>query len=128
MPNIYPPLIAKNNPWLTDSDERMIKIVLKGLWGPMELGGQQFDPGKGVPPMPGFGPVLNDEEIAAVINYVRQSFGNDLPPISPDLVKNVRAKTEGRRDFYMVEDIMKEHPIPGWERWQKAATKQQSFE
>ena len=75
LPNIYPPLIAKNNPWLTDSDERMIKIVLKGLWGPMELAGQQFDPGKGVPPMPGFGPVLNDEEIAAVINYVRQSFG-----------------------------------------------------
>jgi mono/diheme cytochrome c family protein len=126
--NIYPPLTAKNNPWITDSDERLIKIVWKGLWGPMELAGQQFDPGRGVPPMPGFGPVLNDEEVAAVINYVRQSFGNDLPFIPLERVKAVRAKTEDRRDFYLVEDLMKEHPIPGWERWQQAATKLESFE
>jgi len=128
LPNIYPPLVAKNNPWVTDSDERLIKIVLKGLWGPMELAGQQFDPGKGVPPMPGFGPVLNDDEIAAVINYVRQSFGNDLPFIAPATVQAVRAKTENRRDFYLVEDLMKEHPIPGWQEWQKAASKVESFE
>ncbi len=125
MPSMYPTL-AKSE-WLTH-DERLIKIVLKGLWGPMQLAGQQFDPGRGVPPMPGFGPVLNDDEIAAVINYVRQSFGNDLPMIAPATVQAVRAKTENRRDFYLVEDLMKEHPIPGWQEWQKAATKVESFE
>jgi len=24
-----------------------------------------------------------------------------------------------RADFYLIEDIMKEHPIPGWEKWEK---------
>jgi mono/diheme cytochrome c family protein len=54
--------------------------VLKGLWGPIEVNGQLFDPGKGVPPMMGFGGMLNDNELAAVLTYVRQSFGNDHPP------------------------------------------------
>lgn len=118
MPNVYPPLLAKNNPWL-EEDERLIKIVLKGVWGPLELNGQKFDPAKGVPPMPGFGVFLNDEELAGVLTYVRQSFGNDLNPITPQQVATIRAQTKDRLDYYLVEDIMKEHPIAGWERWGK---------
>ena len=33
--------------------------------------GQHFDPSKGVPPMMGFGAMLNDIELAAVLSYVR---------------------------------------------------------
>jgi len=128
VPNIYPPLIAKNNPWLSDNDERLIKIVLKGLWGPMQLKGQTFDPSKGVPPMPGFGGILKDEEIAAVINYVRNSFGNQAPFITAAQVARVRAATADRNEFYLIEDIMKEHPIKGWEKWQTAAAPVESFE
>jgi mono/diheme cytochrome c family protein/glucose/arabinose dehydrogenase len=120
MTNAYPPLTAKNNPWLVE-DERLIKIVLKGLWGPLELNGAKYDPTKGVPPMPGFGGLLSNEEVAAVISYVRQSFGNDLPFITPEQVGKVRAATQQRADFYLIEDIMKEHPIPGWEKWGKMA-------
>jgi hypothetical protein len=69
--------------------------------------------------MIGFAGMLNDDEVAGVLTYVRQSFGNDLPPVTPDLVKKVRAKTQNRVDFYMVEELMKEHPIPGWEKWGK---------
>jgi len=118
MTNAYPPLTAKNNPWLVE-DERLIKIVLKGLWGPFELDGQKYDPTKGVPPMPGFAGLLSNEEIAAVISYVRQSFGNNLPFVTPELVGKVRDATQQRADFYLIEDIMKEHPIPGWEKWDK---------
>ena len=117
LPNAYPPLTE--SPWIQD-DTRLIKIVLKGLWGAMEVNGHTFDPTKGVPPMPGFGPILDDKEIAAVINYVRNSFGNKAPFIQPGHVAAIRNKTEDRQNFYMVEDIMKEHPIPGWEQWSKA--------
>lgn len=120
MPNSYPPLNGADNPWLKDED-RLIKIVLKGLWGPLEVNGQRFDPSKGVPPMPGFGGFTSDEDIAAVISYVRQSFGNDLPLVSPGQVARIRAATRDRSDFYMVEDIMKEHPISGWEKWGRMA-------
>lgn len=119
-PGVYPPLNLAGNPWLMD-EERMTKIVLKGLWGPLELAGQRFGPTNGVPPMLGFAGMLNDDEVAGVITYVRQSFGNNLPPIKPALVARIREQTKGRADFYMVEEIMKEHPIAGWEKWGKMA-------
>lgn len=118
LPNAYPTLVA--NPWITGDDERLIKIVLKGLWGPMEVAGEHFDPSKGVPPMPGFGGILNDKEIAAVINYVRNSFGNSAPFLKPEQIASVRKATEDRQNHYMVEEIMQEHPIPGWEKWKKS--------
>ena len=108
LPNIYPAL--SKSEWLED-DERLIKIVLKGLWGPIEVAGQHFDPSKGVPPMTGFGGMLNDIELAAVLTYVRQSFGNDLNPVSAEQVKKVREATKDRVNFYMVEEILKEHPM-----------------
>jgi hypothetical protein len=67
--------------------------------------------------MLGFAGLLNDDEVAAVLSYVRQSFGNNLPLITPAQVARVREKTKARADFYMVEEIMKEHPIQGWEKW-----------
>ena len=125
MEKIYPPLTK--NPWLTDDDERLIKVVLKGLWGSIDLGDQQFDPGKGVPPMPGFS-FLTDEELAAVLNYVRNSFGNDQPFISANTVERIREQAKDRRDFYTVEEIMEQHPIPGWEKWAKATIEVGGFE
>jgi mono/diheme cytochrome c family protein len=119
-PGIYPPFNVPGNPWLAE-DERLIKVVLKGLWGPLELGGQRLSPTNGVPPMMGFGGLLNDEEVAGVLSYVRQSFGNNLPLITPAQVAKVREQTKDRADFYMVEEIMKQHPIPGWEKWGKMA-------
>jgi len=107
-PNIYPSL-AKSN-WLGD-DERLIKVALKGLWGPIEVNGEHFDPTKGVPPMMGFGGMLNDNELAAVLSYVRQSFGNDGEIVTAEAVRKVRAATESRLNFYMVDELLKEHPL-----------------
>lgn len=119
-PGIYPPLNVPNNPWLAN-DDRLIKVVLKGLWGPLDINGQKLNPNNGVPPMLGFAGLLSDEELAGVLTYVRQSFGNNLPIITPDQVAKVREKTKNRADFYMVEEIMKEHPIQGWEKWGRMA-------
>ncbi len=106
--NTYPP-IAKSE-WLND-DERIIKIVLKGLYGELKYEGKTYGPSKNTPPMIGFGPLCNDDEIAAVISYVRQSFGNDLDFIKVEDVKRIREQTKDRNIFYMVEDILKEHPL-----------------
>ena len=103
--------------WLAGNDERLIKIALKGLFGVLEVDGKRFDPTKGTPPMTGFGQLLKDEEVAAVLTYVRQSFGNDYDPIKADAVKKVRAATEAKAGFYQIEELMKEHPITGWEKW-----------
>ena len=105
---MYPPL-AKSN-WL-DDDERAIKIVLKGLWGPITVNQQAFDPTKGVPPMMGFAGMLSDAEVAAVLSYVRLSFGNNGKLIAPAQVAKVRAATQDRVNFYTTEEILREHPL-----------------
>ena len=44
---IYPPLAGSE--WVTGDQERLIRIVLKGLWGPIEVKGKTYDPAKGLP-------------------------------------------------------------------------------
>ena len=73
--------------------------------------GKKYGPEKGTPPMMGFGPLLTDEELAAVLSYVHQSFGNDLPIVKPDEVAKVREATKDRAIFYTVEEILKDHPL-----------------
>lgn len=107
--NIYPPLTERA--WLED-DERLVKIALKGLWGPIDVAGKRYDPSQGVPPMMGFGEILGDNEMAAVLSYIRQSFGNDLDPVSAETVRRVRAATKDRVNFYTSEELLKEHPLP----------------
>ncbi len=77
--------------------------------------------------MPGFS-FLTDEELAAVLNYVRNSFGNDQTFISANTVERIREQAKDRRDFYTVEEIMEQHPIPGWEKWAKATIEVGGFE
>ena len=107
--NTYPGLA--NSEWLKGDPERVIKIVLKGLYGPLKFQGKEYGPARGTPPMMGFAGLLNDEEIAAVLTYVHQSFGNSLPSVKADEVKKVRAATNDRSIFYMVDEILKEHPL-----------------
>jgi mono/diheme cytochrome c family protein/glucose/arabinose dehydrogenase len=105
----YPGLAGSD--WLKGDPERAIKIVLKGLYGPLKFQGKEYGPAKGTPPMMGFAGLLKDEEVAAVISYVHQSFGNDLPMVKPEEIAKVREATKERLNFYMVDEILKEHPL-----------------
>ncbi|CAN5307004.1 GDSL-type esterase/lipase family protein [soil metagenome] len=106
---IYPPV--SETEWATGDPERLIKITLKGLWGPIEVKGTTYDPSQGVPPMTPFGGILDDGEIAAVLSYVRTSFGNDAPFVTAEEVARVREATKDRTNFYMVDEILSAHPL-----------------
>ena len=59
--------------------------------------------------MTGLGQLLNDEEVAAVITYVRQSFGNNYPAVKPAQVKKVREAIQGKNNgLSTVEEVLKE--------------------
>ena len=62
-------------------------------------------------PMTPFGGLLKDEDMAAVLTFVRNSFGNRASAISPEQVKAVREATQGRTGFYSPEELLKEHPL-----------------
>jgi mono/diheme cytochrome c family protein len=44
--------------------------------------------------MPAFGPDLDDQTIAAVLSYVRSSWGNSASPLTPSVVAGVRSGKE----------------------------------
>jgi mono/diheme cytochrome c family protein/glucose/arabinose dehydrogenase len=102
----FPPLAG--TAWVTGNDERLIKLVLKGLHGPIQVLGQKYG---GQVPMTPFEGLLNDNEIAAVLTYVKNSFGNKGAAIVPEQVSKVRAAIKQQSGFYAPEDLLKQHPI-----------------
>ena len=78
------------------------------MQGPIEVDGKQYP---GQVPMTPFGSLLNDEEIAAVITYVRNSFGNKASVVTPEKVKEVRAATKTKTGFYSPGELLKQHPL-----------------
>lgn len=104
----FPPL--KNTPWVIGDEERLIKIVLKGLLGPITVAGKDYP---GQVPMTPFEGMLDDSEVAAVLTFVRNSFGNQASPISPDLVKKVREEIKDKEGFYNPSELLKVHPMEG---------------
>jgi hypothetical protein len=54
---------------------------------------------------------MSDKEVAAVLTYVRNSFGNKATPIDPEKVKEIRAKIASKQDLYNANMLLSEHPI-----------------
>jgi mono/diheme cytochrome c family protein/glucose/arabinose dehydrogenase len=106
----FPPLSGATK-WVIGNEERLIKLVLKGIMGPIEVNGRSYP---GQVPMTPFGGLLNDKEVAAVLTYVRNSFGNKASTISPEKVKAVRATITDKKDFYSPAKLLEDHP---WEKW-----------
>jgi len=96
----FPPL--RKSPFVLGDEETLIKIVLKGLQGPIEVNGKKYD---GQVPMTPFEGLMNDEEVAAVLSYVRSSLGNSASPITPEKVKMVRGKIKDKKGFYYADEL-----------------------
>jgi len=102
----FPPLY--DSIFVYGDPERLIKLTLHGLMGPFELHGKKYD---GQVPMTPFGGILNDKEIADVLTYVRNTYGNKASAITPDQVAKVREATKGITGFYQMDQLLKEHPL-----------------
>jgi mono/diheme cytochrome c family protein len=69
-----------------------IRILLHGKEGSVGL-------------MPAHADALGDEEIAAVITYIRRSWGHTASPVDAGAVKNVRSATAGRTRPWTAEEL-----------------------
>jgi mono/diheme cytochrome c family protein/glucose/arabinose dehydrogenase len=101
----FPPLSGTE--WVTGDQVRLVKVILKGLMGPIEVKGKQYE---GMVPMTPF-EGLSDQEVAAVATYIRNSFGNNASPIQPSVVKEVRATLSKKQSFYQSTKLLKMHPL-----------------
>ena len=84
VPSLNPPLMKSD--WVSGDKNRLINIVLKGLQDKIEVNGESYE---AVMPANDY---LSDKEIADVLTYVRNSFGNKATAITSAEVKAVRDK------------------------------------
>jgi len=97
-----PPLAGSE--WVLVKDPaRIIRIVLHGLSGPIKV--KDKDYGQGA--MVAWGPVLSDEQVAHVLTYIRNSWGNKAPVVAVDQVKKARTETKDQSGYMTVEDLNK---------------------
>jgi mono/diheme cytochrome c family protein len=89
-PGQFPPLVGSE--WvLAPEPDRVIRIALDGLTGPVTVKGQPWNatmvPWRGV---------LNDRQVADVVSFVRNQWGNKASMPKPDRVKKIRDDTASR--------------------------------
>lgn len=94
---VYPPL--GGSAMVNGDPEPFAKILLHGLQGRLETAAGEIN---SLMPRP---PIESDEEIAAVMTYVRQAFGNQAAPVSVDLVRAVRERHRDRIEPWRVEEL-----------------------
>jgi mono/diheme cytochrome c family protein len=85
----FPPL--DNSEWVTGDKKKLIDIVLNGLQGPIEV---KKKPYSGSMPQHSF---LKDEDIAQVLTYIRQNFGNNASVVSPGDVNKFRNTEKNKK-------------------------------
>ncbi|MEO6993727.1 MAG: cytochrome c, partial [Lacunisphaera sp.] len=79
--------------YVLGADRALIRIVLNG----------KENEGRTMPPLRS----LDDDAIAGVLTYIRQSWGHNAPPVSPSTVTAVRSETAGREEPWTDEELQK---------------------
>jgi len=92
IPGAFPPLAGSS--WVTGPASRPIAIVLHGLQGPLKVGPATYN---GVMVAYGTGQPMTDAEVAAVVTYIRSSWGNKASAVTAAQVAQVRAATKGTK-------------------------------
>lgn len=86
LPEVFPPLAGSD--YLMANKGRSIEIVLNGLHGPVTVNGKTFH--SVMPPMS----QLNDDEVANILTFVRNSWGNKGEAVTLEEVKRTRETTK----------------------------------
>lgn len=87
---VFPPLAGSE--WVLAKAPVLVNIVLHGITGQLTVQGQLYN-GQ----MPSFKDKLNDAEIAAVLSFVRSSFGNTAGKVAPEQVREQREASTSRQ-------------------------------
>jgi mono/diheme cytochrome c family protein len=102
-PGIAPPLVESE--WvLAPGPNRMIRIVLNGLTGPVKVKGTDYNL-----TMVPWKDVLTDEDIAAVLTFVRgnSAWKHSAGPVKPEQVKAIRDKEQTRATAWTAPELEK---------------------
>lgn len=98
------PQLAGSEWVLAKSSSRIVHIAQLGVMGPITVAGKDWNMA-----MAGMGAALPDEDLAAVLTYVRGSWGNKASPVTPEDVKKFRAEI-GKGGAPLTQDKLQQLP------------------
>ena len=93
---LAPPL--RHSSWVLGDEDTLVRILRWGLVGPVEVRGQTWDL-----QMPALD--RSDEELAAVLTYIRREWGHGADPISAASVATVTQATDQRDAAFTAEEL-----------------------
>lgn len=96
---LAPPLL--DSEWVLGSPERLARIVIHGVRGPIKVKGTTYS--LDMPPLGVFG----DEQIAAILTYIRREWEHGAEPISPAQVNAIRDAEAKRQDSWTQDELLK---------------------
>ena len=97
-PNQAPPFAGSE--WALGSPNRMIRIPLSGLNGAVKVKDVEWNLS-----MPAMGAALSDDDLSAVLTYIRSSWGNKATPITSAQVKAVRAEVSKHPQMWTASEL-----------------------
>jgi mono/diheme cytochrome c family protein len=102
-PGQAPPLAGSE--WvMAKGVQRLVHIPLAGLNGTIMVKGQQMSfPA----PMIAIGATMSDDDLAAVLTYIRNSWGNKAGEVTGDDIKKIRAQIGGNAQPMSADQLMK---------------------
>ena len=96
----FPPLAGSE--WvLTEGRNRIIRLVLNGISGPIKVNGQSFNN-----VMVPWRDTLKDDDIAAVITYIRSEWGNKASPVTASQVAKLREATKDKGGSWTADELL----------------------
>lgn len=100
MASLAPPLI--DSPWVLGQETRLIRIVLQGIHGPLTINDTEWNL-----VMPGLAahPRMTDQNLAAVLTYIRREWGHGAEPVEPASVGKIRSATQTRQLPWTVQEL-----------------------
>jgi mono/diheme cytochrome c family protein/glucose/arabinose dehydrogenase len=98
MEGLAPPLA--DSEWVLGSEQRLTRIVLHGLTGPLKVNGRSYHLD-----MPSMG-MFDDQQIASILTYVRREWENTATPVEPQLVKQIRSETAKRKEAWSQTELL----------------------
>jgi hypothetical protein len=87
------------------SIERLTRIVLHGAQGPIRVGGQQYAPPEILAEMPPIA-ALDDTQIAYILTFIRQAWGQDAEPVETSRILEIRQNTQDRQQPWTESELL----------------------
>ena len=103
LPNLAPSLVGSD--WLLGKPDRVVAIIRNGLMGDIMINGKKYETAVPIPMAP---VAIEADDMADVITYVRNAWGNEGELVTPEEVEAVLEKYKDRSGFWTAPELDKE--------------------